>query len=35
MLKKLESKLKEIKEVKEVIVNFAGDGTKLSNKHLF
>lgn len=34
-VKKLEEKLKEIPEVKEIIVNFAGDGTKLSDKHLF
>ncbi len=34
-VKKLEAKLKEIKEVKQTIVNYAGDGTKLSNKHLF
>lgn len=34
-VKKLENKLKEIKEVKEIIVNSPGDGTKLSNKHLF
>lgn len=34
-IKKLESKLKEIPEVKEIIVNYAGDGTKLSNNHLF
>lgn len=34
-VKKLEEKLKEIPEVKEIIVNYPGDGTKLSNKHLF
>lgn len=34
-VKKLENKLKEIPEVKEIIVNYAGDGTKLSTKHLF
>ena len=34
-VKKLEQKLKEIPEVKEIIVNYPGDGTKLSNKHLF
>lgn len=34
-VRKLESKLKEISEVKQIIVNHPGDGTKLSNKHLF
>lgn len=34
-VKKLVNKLKEIPEVKEVIVNYPGDGTNLSNKHLF
>lgn len=34
-IKKLEEKLKLIPEVKEVIVNYPGDGTKLSDKHLF
>lgn len=34
-VEKLENKLKEIPEVKEIIVNYAGDGTKLSDKHLF
>lgn len=32
---KLTKKLKEIPEVKEVIVNYSGDGTRLSTKHLF
>lgn len=34
-VKKLEDKLKELTEVKEIIVNYTGDGTKLSDKHLF
>lgn len=34
-IKKLETKLKQIPEVKEIITNYATDGTKLSNKHLF
>jgi len=34
-VKKLEKKLKEIPEVKEIIINYPGDGTKLSSKHLF
>ena len=34
-IKKLEEKLKEIPEVKEIIINYPGDGTKLSSKHLF
>ncbi len=34
-VKKLEEKLKELPEVKQVIVNYPGDGTKLSSKHLF
>lgn len=34
-VEKLQNKLKEISEVKEVIVNYAGDGTNLSNAHLF
>lgn len=34
-VKKLEKKLKEISEVKEIIINHPGDGTKLSEKHLF
>lgn len=32
---RLTKKLKEIPEVKEVIINFPADGAKLSNKHLF
>lgn len=34
-IKTLENKLKEISEVKQIITNFASDGTKLSEKHLF
>lgn len=34
-VKKLENKLKEIPEVKDIIVNFPGDGTHLSDNHLF
>ena len=34
-IKILENKLAEISEVKEVIVNHPGEGTKLSDKHLF
>ena len=34
-IKKLETKLKEINEVKQIIINYPGDGTKLSNNHLF
>lgn len=34
-VKELESKLKEIPEVKQIIVNHAADGTKLSDNHLF
>lgn len=34
-VKELENKLKELEEVKEVIINYPGDGTKLSDKHLF
>ncbi|MBI2020596.1 diphosphomevalonate decarboxylase [Candidatus Daviesbacteria bacterium] len=32
---KLKSKLKQIKEVKNIIVNFPGEGTRLSKTHLF
>lgn len=32
---RLKSKLKKIKEVKQIIVNYPSEGTKLSNKHLF
>ena len=34
-VEKLENKLKEIPEVKNIIVNSPGDGTKLSDNHLF
>lgn len=34
-VEKLENKLKELPEVKEIIVNYPGDGTKLSDNHLF
>lgn len=34
-VKKLETKLKEISEVKEIIVNYPGDGTRLTDSHLF
>lgn len=34
-IKKLEDKLKEIPEVKQIIVNEPGDGTRLSDSHLF
>ncbi len=34
-VKKLGKKLKEIPEVKQIIINEPGDGTKLSDKHLF
>lgn len=32
---RLKNKLLQIQEVREIIVNYPGDGTKLSNKHLF
>lgn len=32
---KLVKKLKEIPEVKDIIINYPGDGTKLSDQHLF
>lgn len=32
---KLKSKLKKVKEVKQIIVNFPAEGTKLSDNHLF
>lgn len=34
-VKKLVKKLEELKEVKEIIINYPGDGTKLTSKHLF
>jgi diphosphomevalonate decarboxylase len=34
-VKKLENKLKEIPEVKQVIVNYPGDGVRLNSSHLF
>lgn len=32
---RLKNKLEQIQEIREIIVNYPGDGTKLSNKHLF
>ena len=34
-VKKLENKLKELTEVRKVIVNHPSEGTRLSSKHLF
>ena len=34
-ISKLKNKLQKIKEVKQTIVNYPSEGTKLSNKHLF
>ncbi len=34
-VKKVKEKLKDIQEVKDIIVNTPGEGTRLSNKHLF